>query len=186
MFCAKCGTDNEAEAAFCRMCGAPLGQTVTVNASQPGAPTAQGAVPPTYGQPQPGVQQPYPQYGGMPPAAQPARPQVEGVLGAAWKDITSTPGWIKKVIILCLIGLVPILNFAVIGYALRWARELSFGQRTSMPEEIFRKKEISTGFCGTLVSFALDCVVLILIMLVANVALCLLDAQHLYGFFSHD
>jgi len=182
MFCAKCGTSNADGAAFCKKCGNPLAKAPGATeqpAVQPVAqPTAQPAVQPVaqaapaaqMAMGQPPIQQGQP--GAYPPAGaapMPYVPKPEGVLGAAWKDITSTPGWAKKVLILCLIGLIPILNFAVIGYALRWARELSFGQRAPMPEEIFRKKEISTGFFAELVRFALDSVAVMAALLVALV-----------------
>ena len=82
-------------------------------------------------------------------------PQPEGCVSAAWSDIRSTPNWFKKTILLCLLSVVPVLNFAVEGYVLRWSRELSFGKRTSMPREIFKKREISTGFFAWIVRLAL-------------------------------
>ena len=75
-----------------------------------------------------------------------ARPAVEGAVGAAWRDISSTPGWLKKMALLCLLGCVPVLNFGVEGYALRWSRDLAMGNRELMPKQVFRKKEILTGF----------------------------------------
>ena len=71
---------------------------------------------------------------------------VEGAVGAAWRDISGTPGWIKKMVLLCLLGCIPVLNFGVEGYALRWSRDLSMGTRDFMPKQVFRKKEILTGF----------------------------------------
>ena len=159
MFCAKCGTSNADGAAFCKKCGSPLGQAPAQQAPQ--APQVQPAAQPV-AQAAPAAQMPYNQapyqQPGYPPAAapMPVAPKAEGVLGAAWKDITSTPGWVKKMLFLCLIGIIPILNFAVVGYAVRWARELSFGQRANMPTEIFRKKEISSGFFAELVRIALE------------------------------
>lgn len=87
--------------------------------------------------------------------AVPAQPAREGVLAAAWNDIKGTPGWARKVLLLCLVGCIPILNFAVEGYALRWGRDLSFGKRENLPKEIFKKKEIVTGFRAFVLSFAL-------------------------------
>ena len=61
----------------------------------------------------------------------------------------------RRVLLLCLVGCVPILNFAISGYCIRWGRELSFGKRAEMPKTIFRKKEISTGFFALLISLGL-------------------------------
>ncbi len=140
MFCPKCGTNNNEGSAFCKNCGTPL-------SIQPGAQPEQ-----SYWQQQP---------------AQPATPKQEGVLAAAWKDITSSPNWIKQLLILCLVGVVPILNFAIEGYSIRWGREVSFGERNPLPTQIFTKKEISTGFFAMLVRFALFCAVLLATLAVA-------------------
>lgn len=79
-----------------------------------------------------------------------APPVIEGAVGAAWRDISGTTGWLKKMALLCLLGCVPILNFGVEGYALRWSRDLAMGNRDSMPKQVFRKKEILTGFRAAL------------------------------------
>ena len=154
MFCPRCGTENSEGSAFCKNCGTVLG-------AQAG-PAGNG----------------YPDATRQAPPAQPTRTAQEGCLGAAWKDLTSNPGWIKQVLILCLVGCVPILNFAVEGYAVRWGRELSFGKRQAMPEQIFTKKEISTGFFACLVRLAIFSAALI-----AGAAVALLLAS-LLGTFS--
>ena len=104
--------------------------------------------------------------------------QAEGPLGAAWRDITSTPNWMKRIIILALISLVPILNFAVVGYAMKWARDLSFGKRQTMPNKIFEEGEIKYGFFATLVDIALSSAVCI----VVTIALVIIGA--IFGLFS--
>lgn len=133
MFCAKCGTQNVDDAAFCLNCGAPM------------SPDAEEPIRSSATQ-------------GYKPASAPERPQrpaVEGNIGAAWRDITNSDGWLKKVAMLLLIGCVPILNIAVEGYGIRWARELSFGQRAGLPGRVFKKREISTGFFAWLVRLGL-------------------------------
>ena len=86
-----------------------------------------------------------------PQASGVAQPISAGVLSKGWSDITGTVGWIKKVILLCLIESIPILGFSVDGYILRWGRELSLGENTPMPTEVFKKKEIITGFRAFLI-----------------------------------
>ena len=109
-----------------------------------------------YGQNQPPIQQippanqGYPGYAG---GAYQQAPAYEGAVSAAWRDITGTPGWPKKLLLLCVLGCIPILNLGVEGYALRWNRELMFGDRMSMPREVFKKKEIITGFRALLIEF---------------------------------
>ena len=151
MFCSHCGAQNNEGNAFCLNCGRPL--------KKPAAPSeAAGAQaqPAANAPAQPGFQPQTPQTAYRQPAAQ------EGVLGAAWRDITGTQGWFKKILFLCLVGCVPILNFSVSGYALRWSRELSFGKRNPLPREIFRKKEILTGFRAWLAQLSLGFVYCIL------------------------
>lgn len=126
MYCANCGQSNVEGASFCKKCGSPM--------VKPGATVVVDA-------------------GRVPPLE--AAPKQEGCVGAAWNDIRSTPGWLKKTLLLCLLGVVPVLNFAVEGYVLRWSRELSFGKRTCMPKEIFKKREVSTGFFAWIVRLAL-------------------------------
>jgi hypothetical protein len=107
-------------------------------------------------------------------------PVQEGVLGAAWRDITGTQGWFKKVLFLCLVGCVPILNLSVEGYALRWSRELAFGERNPLPKEVFKKKEILTGFRAWLVKISLGFVFGILALLAV------LLVAGLFGMFSYQ
>jgi len=84
-------------------------------------------------------------------------------LSKAWKDITSTPHWFKRILTLCVMGCFPIFNFGVVGYSLRWSRDLSFGERKTMPRSIFRKKEISTGFLAVVAGIAWVCAVAIVV-----------------------
>lgn len=182
MFCVQCGTENRDTDSYCRSCGAQLkvpGDFVTPEeVAAAGAAAAGAAAAGAAGQPfdarapqqayQPNYQQGYQGYQQQPPyqppqysAYQPT-PVPEGVLGAAWRDITGTVGWLKKVIVLCLLGCVPILNLGVEGYALRWGRGLMFGNREAMPKEVFKKKEILTGFRALLIRIVYDSVFVIL------------------------
>ena len=116
MYCSKCGAQNSSSASFCAKCGAPIGERVPARASR--------------------RSDSYDRY----------RAPQAGALSCAWSDITSTPGWFKKVLFLCLLSCIPILNFAIDGYSLRWGRELSFDKNNLLPKAVFKKKEILTGF----------------------------------------
>lgn len=61
-----------------------------------------------------------------------------------------TPGWFKKMLLLGLLNIVPILNWIVPGFALRWAREVPLGKREGMPHDIFGDRAFVTGFFYTL------------------------------------
>ena len=47
-----------------------------------------------------------------------------GCLAQAWDDITESEGWAKRILLLGLVNLVPVLNFFVQGFAMQWARQL--------------------------------------------------------------
>lgn len=151
MFCPNCGTQNPEGASFCSKCGSSL------------APAQQNAY---YAQAQ------------QTPMMERSSAGVEGNVGAAWRDITGHQGWFKRILILCLIGCVPILNFAVEGYCIRWARELSFGHRAELPKKLLKKKEISTGFFAWLVKIGLTSAFGIIMFLATTVL------SGLFGVFS--
>ena len=69
----------------------------------------------------------------------------KGCLAAAWGDIMQTKGWFGKVLLLGLVGCVPILNFYVNGYAMRWSRELFLGKVAPMPDRIFGNRMFING-----------------------------------------
>ncbi len=97
-------------------------------------------------QPNTQYQQPQTVPQGVPYGA-PTKPvYAQGCLGAAWKDITSSEGWFKKILLLGLIMCVPILNFYVYGYCMRWARQLVLGKIDKMPKKIFEEGNFSQGF----------------------------------------
>lgn len=154
MFCMACGAQNNDTAQFCAKCGKPL--TGTAQGAQAPAAAPAGSVAQNFSQPVQQVQ--YGQAQGQPYSQQPnymvSAPAIEGCMSAGWKDITSTPGWFKRALLLCLINLVPLLgSITITGYSLRWARDLSFGKRETMPTKIFRKHEMATGFKAFLVAF---------------------------------
>ncbi len=61
------------------------------------------------------------------PTGYAAAPQ--GCLGAAWHDITSSPGWVKRVLLLMVMNCVPVLNFFAKGYNLQWGAQAARGER---------------------------------------------------------
>lgn len=67
-------------------------------------------------------------------------------LAAAWADIKATPNYGRRLLVLGLIMCVPVLNFAVAGYLLLWSREVPFGGRTPMPQQMVTGKTFEFGF----------------------------------------
>lgn len=76
-------------------------------------------------------------------AAYPSAPQ--GCLGAAWHDITSSPGWVKRVLLLMVMNCVPVLNFFAQGYNLQWGAQAARGDAQPLPRGVFGKKTILAG-----------------------------------------
>lgn len=70
----------------------------------------------------------------------------KGCLAAAWDDIVQTKGWFGKILLLGLVSCVPILNFFVTGYAMRWSRQLLLGRVEPMPQQIFGNRMFVNGF----------------------------------------
>ena len=77
---------------------------------------------------------------------------AKGCAGAAWDDIVHSPGWVSRVLLLGLINLVPILNFVVMGYGMRWGRELLLGRIAPMPQKIFGERTFVNGVFAFVVS----------------------------------
>lgn len=126
--CNACGQGSPDGSRFCQGCGAPLAaEGVAQQQYAPGPAQQAPQQPYGYGQqPQPQPQQPQPQ---------PQQPiYAKGCCGEAWDDIRSTEGWVKKLLLLTLVGFVPILNWSVVGYVLNWSKELVNGRRTTMPD----------------------------------------------------
>lgn len=82
----------------------------------------------------------------------------KGCLAAAWGDIMQTKGWFGKMLLLGLVGCVPILNFYVNGYAMRWSRELFLGKVAPMPERIFGNRMFVNGFFALVIGLLLSIV----------------------------
>lgn len=69
-----------------------------------------------------------------------------GCLAQAWDDITETKGWAPKIVALGIVNMVPILNFFVSGYAMKWAAQLPHDKVEPMPQKIFSDGVFSQGF----------------------------------------
>ena len=76
----------------------------------------------------------------------------KGCVSAAWDDVKATKGWFGKVCLMALMYFVPVLNWLVDGYALRWARQLSLGQVEGLPKKIFCDRAFVNGAMKFLVS----------------------------------
>lgn len=189
---APAGVSAEAAvpAAAAAVPAAAVAATASNPATVPPAPPAQSLydnapyLRPTMPNQQAYGQQPYGAPQGMPqyaPAPVQTVPRARGCAGAAWDDIRNSPNWIKKVILLSLVMLVPILNFAVMGYAIRWSRELSLGENNPLPGAVFKKKEIATGFFATLIEWALESIAVALALLVSMLVGGLISAINVYA-----
>lgn len=127
-YCTRCGAPNGKEKNFCVKCGTPFQRaSAPAPSSTPPLPT-----PATF-------------------SANPAVNPLEGCVSAAWRDVRSTQGWVRKSLLLGLMGLVPVLSWAVPGYALRWGAEVPRGKRNPMPQSVFADRPFAAGARLTLI-----------------------------------
>lgn len=60
-----------------------------------------------------------------------------GYFATAWRDVRMSKGWLRNLLLLSLISLVPIIGpMVLLGYVYGWARDIAWGVRTPMPEHI--------------------------------------------------
>lgn len=65
----------------------------------------------------------------------------QGYFLTAWRDIRLSKGWLRNLLLLSLINLIPIFGqIVVLGYLYGWARDIAWGVRTPMPERISAPK----------------------------------------------
>ncbi|MEG0776984.1 MAG: DUF4013 domain-containing protein [Raoultibacter sp.] len=73
-----------------------------------------------------------------------------GYFKTAWGDIKSSPGWVGKLLLLALVGLVPVFGPIVIaGYLYGWARDTAWGVHKPLPQHLFGNEDgklYSRGF----------------------------------------
>ncbi len=81
----------------------------------------------------------------------------EGYFARSFREIRSTPHWIRKICLLSLVLLIPIFGpIAVMGYITGWARDAAWGVNNPMPAHIFGNEDshqYSRGFFGLVISF---------------------------------
>ena len=66
----------------------------------------------------------------------------KGYFAAAWGDITNSPGWFSKLLLLGLLCLVPIFGaIVVMGYLYGWARDLACNVHRPMPAPLFGNED---------------------------------------------
>lgn len=98
------------------------------------------------------------------PASAPAASDADftvykhGCLAQAWDDITESEGWVKRILLLGLVNMVPILNFFVEGFAMQWARQLPLDKVEGMPTKIFRDGAFLQGFYAFVVALVVGIV----------------------------
>lgn len=131
MFCPSCGNDMSDDAKFCGACGSKLGISDSQAQTTQAAPSS--AV--SDSQPTPISQ--------VAPVA--TAQYQKGVLGQAWTDITASPGWVKRVLLLMVMNVVPILNLFATGYILQWGADASRGIHQTLPKERFDLRCFLTG-----------------------------------------
>ena len=97
-----------------------------------------------------------------------------GCLAQAWDDITESEGWAKRILLLGLVNLVPVLNFFVQGFAMQWARQLPIDKVEGMPAKIFRDGAFVQGFYGFVITLVVGVVSAIVLGALVGVAASLL------------
>ncbi|MGI6591134.1 MAG: DUF4013 domain-containing protein [Eggerthellaceae bacterium] len=65
----------------------------------------------------------------------------QGYFLTAWRDIRQSKGWLRNLLLLSLINLIPVFGqIVVLGYLYGWARDIAWGIRTPMPAHIQARK----------------------------------------------
>lgn len=60
----------------------------------------------------------------------------------AWNDLTKSEGWLRKMMLLALITMIPIFGaIVVMGYLYGWARDIAWGVRNPLPARIFANED---------------------------------------------
>lgn len=122
MYCSSCGSSNIDGATFCQECGAPL--------VQESAPAAVAAA----------------------HAAQTAPAVQKGCMGQAFSDITSSPNWLKRVLLLMVMECVPILDLFADGYIVQWGARAAKGDNAPLEPGGFNKQSFIMGLIRLLLA----------------------------------
>ena len=143
MFCPHCGKPVADGTKFCGNCGQPVGarEVPTSEAQSVAAPATEPGPAPTAGPEAEGTQSPY-----QPQPMPVVPPQQPGCLGSAWHDITSSPNWVRRILLLMVMRCVPVLGFHVTGYGLEWSADAARGSVSAqLPQGNFSTRTFLTG-----------------------------------------
>ena len=78
--------------------------------------------------------------------------KTDGYISRAWRDVSQSPGWAAKSLLLALIMLVPILDFVAFGYILRWGRTAAYRDGDDLPPVAITGDYFKLGFFAALIS----------------------------------
>lgn len=107
-----------------------------------------------YARPEAGVS--YTAHSQTPHQGQPPAAAQRGCLGAAFHDIVSSPGWVKRVLLLMVMKCVPILSFYASGYNVQWGARAARGDNAPLPKGVFDRKTFLTGLFMALLTTLLN------------------------------
>lgn len=79
-----------------------------------------------------------------------------GYFRTAWSDITQSPHWVMRILLLALLCFIPVFGWIVIaGYLWGWARDMAWGVHAPLPERIFENADgtlYSRGFFAAVIA----------------------------------
>ena len=80
----------------------------------------------------------------------------QGYFKTAWSDITQSPHWVTRILLLALLCFIPVFGWIVIaGYLWGWARDMAWGVHAPLPERIFENSDgllYSRGFFAAVIA----------------------------------
>lgn len=134
MYCTYCGAQNSDDAAFCVGCGQALAnnaQSASVAGAGAGVAAASAATAASAST--------------SAPTPAPATAVTKGCVGQAWSDITSSPNWVKRLLILMLMNCVPVMRYFSSGYALQWGAQAAKNNPQPLEAGCFAKRTFLFG-----------------------------------------
>lgn len=124
MKCQNCNFENSEDTLFCKNCGERLTKNDKQNPEQKSNKEKSNTEFVTY----------------------PKSEENQGCLTKAWYDIRSTDHWFRKMLLVALCNVVPILEFSSTGYCLRWGADAAKGNFNEMPKGLIENQNIKFGF----------------------------------------
>lgn len=94
--------------------------------------------------------------------------EIKGCLTQSWNDITSSEKWFRKISLVGICNVVPIVNFATCGFAQKWGVDAARGKNNQLPTGIFENQSIKTGFFEWVTWLAYGFVFLLFSMIVSG------------------